>query len=96
MNHPNTFTSIDAAIDALIAHVGSRIVIAIPLAIGKPNPFVNALYRRVKESPVLHLKILTALSFERPRGHSDLEQRFLGPFVERVFGDYPDLDYVAD
>jgi acyl-CoA hydrolase len=96
MNRPNYFSSIDAAIDALIAHVGNRIVLAIPLAIGKPNPFVNALYRRVKESPALHLKILTALSFERPRGHSDLEQRFLGPFVERVFGDYPDLEYVAD
>jgi len=96
MTRPNFFSTIDTAIDSLIAHVGNRIVLAIPLAIGKPNPFVNALYRRVKESPALHLKILTALSFEKPRGHSDLEQRFLGPFVERVFGDYPDLDYVAD
>jgi len=96
MTHPNMFSSIDAAIDALIGRVGNRIVLAIPLGIGKPNPFVNALYRRVKESPALQMKILTALSFERPRGHSDLEQRFLGPFVERVFGDYPDLDYVAD
>ncbi len=96
MTRPNHFSSIDAAIDALIAHVGNRIVLAIPLGIGKPNPFVNALYRRVKESPALHLKILTALSFEKPRGHSDLEQRFLGPFVERVFGNYPDLDYVTD
>ena len=96
MTRPATFTSIDAAIDALIAHVGNRIVLAIPLGIGKPNPFVNALYRRVKDTPALHLKILTALSFEKPRGHSDLEQRFLGPFVERVFGDYPDLDYVRD
>ena len=96
MNRPKTFSSIDAAIDALIAQVGSRIGLAIPLGIGKPNPFVNALYRRVKESPTLHLRILTALSFEKPRGNSDLEQRFLGPFVERVFGDYPDLDYVTD
>ncbi|MEO8104518.1 MAG: acetyl-CoA hydrolase, partial [Betaproteobacteria bacterium] len=96
MTRPNRFPTIDAAIDALIGHVGSHIVLAIPLGIGKPNPFVNALYRRVKESPALHMKILTALSFEKPRGHSDLEQRFLGPFVERVFGDYPDLDYVTD
>ena len=96
MTRPATYSSIDVAIDALIAHVGNHIVLAIPLGIGKPNPFVNALYRRVKESPALHLKILTALSFEKPRGHGDLEQRFLGPFVERVFGDYPDLDYVSD
>ena len=96
MTRPNAFSSIDAAIETLIARVGNRIVLAIPLGIGKPNPFVNALYRRVKGSAVLHLKIITALSFERPRGHSDLEQRFLGPFVDRVFGDYPDLDYVTD
>ncbi len=96
MDRPDCFSSIETAIDALIAHVGNRIVLAIPLGIGKPNPFVNALYRRVKETPALHLKILTALSFEKPRGHSDLEQRFLGPFVERVFGDYPDLDYARD
>ena len=96
MTRPRTFSSIEAAIDALIIHVGDRIVLAIPLGIGKPNPFVNALYQRVKASPTLTMKILTALSFEKPRGHSDLEQRFLGPFVERVFGDYPDLDYVTD
>jgi acyl-CoA hydrolase len=96
MSRPTRSPSIAAAIDTLIAHVGSRIVLAIPLGIGKPNPFVNALYRRVKESPLLELKIITALSFEKPRGLGELEQRFLGPFVERVFGDYPDLDYVAD
>ena len=96
MPRPSSFPSIDVAIDTLIAHVGNRIVMAIPLGIGKPNPFVNALYRRVKASPLLELKIITALSFEKPRGHGDLERRFLGPFVERVFGDYSDLDYVAD
>ena len=96
MPRPTAFCSINSAIDALIAQVGKRIVLAIPLGIGKPNPFVNQLYRRVSAEPALHLKILTALSFEKPRGHSDLEQRFLGPFVERVFGDYPDLDYVTD
>lgn len=96
MPAPLSFSSIDTAVEALIARTGNRIVLAIPLGIGKPNPFVNALYRKVKASPQLHLKILTALSFEKPHGHSDLEQRFLGPFVERVFGDYPDMDYVAD
>ena len=96
MIRPKSFSSIDAAIDALIAQVGKRILLAIPLGIGKPNPFVNALYRRVSNSPALHMKIFTALSFEKPRGHSDLEQRFLEPFVARIFGDYPDLDYVID
>jgi acyl-CoA hydrolase len=37
---------------------------------------------------------MTALSLEKPQGTSELERRFLEPFVERVFGDYPDLTYI--
>jgi hypothetical protein len=29
-------------------------------------------------------------------GKSELEQHFLEPLVERVFADYPDLEYVVD
>ncbi|MBB5019820.1 acyl-CoA hydrolase [Chitinivorax tropicus] len=90
------FSQIEACIDQVIAHVGPHIVLGIPLGIGKPNPFVNALYRRVKAHPAYSLRIITALSLEKPKGHSELENRFVGPFVERVFGDYPDLDYVMD
>ncbi|MEW9899686.1 acetyl-CoA hydrolase/transferase C-terminal domain-containing protein [Chitinivorax sp. PXF-14] len=93
---PMMFDRIEACIDQLIATVGSQIVLGIPLGIGKPNPFVNALYRRVKDNPGLHLRIITALSLEKPKGHSELESRFLDPFVKRVFGDYPDLDFVLD
>ncbi|MDK2124676.1 acetyl-CoA hydrolase/transferase C-terminal domain-containing protein [Parachitinimonas caeni] len=96
MPHPDYFDSIETAVDAVITETGNRIVLGIPLGIGKPNTFVNALYQRVKDNPVLHLTIFTALSLERPQGHSELEKRFLEPFAERVFGDYPDLDYVID
>ena len=96
MATPMRFNSIESCIDSVISTVGNRIVLGIPLGVGKPNPFVNALYRRVKENPALHMKLFTALSLSKPKGKSDLEERFLGPFVERVFGDYPDLDYVAD
>ena len=88
--------SIDAAVDHLLDTVAGDIVLGIPLGVGKPNPFVNALYRRVKANPARRLRIVTALSLEKPVGHSDLEQRFLAPLVERVFEDYPDLDYVKD
>ena len=96
MHEPTHLPTIEAAVDIILQRAGPRIVLAIPLGIGKPNPLVNALYRRVKADASLHLKILTALSLQRPVGHSDLERRFLQPFAERVFGDYPDLDYVGD
>ena len=88
--------SIEAAVDHLLDRIPGRVVLGIPLAVGKPNPFVNALYRRVKGNPARQLRIVTALSLERPVGKSDLERHFLAPLVERVFGDYPDLAYVKD
>ncbi|MDI4632912.1 acetyl-CoA hydrolase [Pelomonas sp. V22] len=89
-----TCTDISTAVDQVLARIPGEIVMAIPLGLGKPNPFVNALYRRVAAEPGRRLKIFTALSLERPVGKSELEQHFLAPLAERVFADYPDLDYV--
>ncbi|MEN9435813.1 MAG: hypothetical protein RIR09_468 [Pseudomonadota bacterium] len=94
MTNPLIIDSIEAAVDHVMDTVQGKIVLGIPLAIGKPNPFVNALYRRVKGNPQRHLKIITALSLEKPVGKSDLEKAFLEPLVARVFADYPDLEYV--
>ena len=91
-----SFDSTEACIEAIIAKVGPRIVVGSPLGIGKPNPLLNALYRRAAADPALHLRIITALSLERPGWHSDLERRFMQPFVARVFGDYPELEYMHD
>jgi acyl-CoA hydrolase len=93
---PLVVDSIARAVDEVLARVDGDVVLGIPLAIGKPNPFVNALYRRIKAQPTRRLRIVTALSLERPVGKSELEDHFLKPLVERVFGDYPDLDYVKD
>ena len=93
---PLTIDSIEAAVDHVLDRIPGKIVLGIPLAVGKPNPFVNALYRRVKRNPARHLRIVTALSLEKPVGKSDLERHFLEPLVERVFADYPDLLYVKD
>lgn len=90
------FHSLEESIDALLDRVGKHIRLGIPLGIGKPNPWVNALYRRVKSDSRYELHIFTALSLEKPSGNSELESRFLDPFVERVFGNYPDFDYVKD
>lgn len=91
-----TLTSLEAAVDHILDTIEGPIVLGIPLGIGKPNPLVNALYRRIKESATRELTIITALSLEKPVGHSELERHFLEPLVERVFADYPDLEYVKD
>jgi len=92
---PRIITDADTAVEAVIERVGKKIVLALPLALGKPCHFVNALYRRAQSDPEIQLHIVTALSLNRPKPGSDLERRFLGPFLERIFGDYPDLDYVT-
>ena len=87
---------VELAVDHVMNTIAGDIVLGIPLGIGKPNPFVNALYQRIKQDGQRRLRIVTALSLEKPVGHSELEQHFLAPLVERVFADYPDLDYVKD
>lgn len=91
-----TFDNTEACIESILAKVGPRLVVGSPLGIGKPNPLLNALYRRAAKDPTIRLRIMTALSLERPRWHSELERRFLQPFAARVFGDYPDPEYMHD
>ncbi len=93
---PIYYEDVESCVEEVISRVGQRIVLGIPLGIGKPNPLVNAIYRRVKTDPVLRLKIVTAITVEVPKGSSDMERRFLEPFVARVFGNYPDLEYAVD
>lgn len=96
MPTPLMMDSIAAAVDHVLDTTPGDIVLGIPLGVGKPNPFVNALYHRIKANPARKLKIITALSLEKPVGKSDVERHFLAPLVERVFADYPDLEYVKD
>jgi acyl-CoA hydrolase len=84
----------DACVEALLQRVGKRIVIGIPLGLGKPAHFVNALYRRAEQDRGIELEILTALSLEVPVGRTLLERRFLEPFCARLYDGYEPLDYV--
>jgi acyl-CoA hydrolase len=86
--------SIDDTVDAMLAAAGPALVLAAPLGLGKPHRLLNALYRRVAADPALSLTVLTALSLTPPRPGSDLERRFLEPFLARHFGsDFVALDY---
>jgi acyl-CoA hydrolase len=89
------FDDAGECVDAALRRLGGRIVLALPLALGKPNPLVNEFYRRAVRDPKVELHIFTALSLRKPTARSELERRFLEPFVARVFGDYPELDYVS-
>lgn len=95
-HHVNFTQDEEAIVQEVIAKVGNTINLAAPLAIGKANHVINAFYRKAKSDPSIKLNILTALTLELPKSKSLLEKRFLKPFVERVFGDYPDLDYELD
>jgi acyl-CoA hydrolase len=88
--------SIEQAVDDVLARLPAHIHMGLPLGLGKPNHFVNALYQRIAQLPQRRLTIYTALCLGRPALGDGLQKRFLEPFTERVFGDYPELDFLAD
>jgi acyl-CoA hydrolase len=93
---PRTFDDVAECVEDTLGRVGPRIVLGLPLGIGKPNPLVNEFYRRARRDPSITLKIFTALSLRAPQWHGELERLFLQPLVERLFGGCVPLDYVRD
>jgi len=90
---PEVFDDVGHCVDAVLRRVGPRIVLALPLGIGKPNPLVNEFYRRALRDPTIDLTILTALSLLKPVAGSALEARLLTPLAARVFGTYVEPEY---
>lgn len=90
---PEVFNDVGQCVDAVLRRVGARVVLALPLGIGKPNPLANEFYRRAARDPALNLTIITALSLLKPQARSALERRLLDPITARVFGSYVEPDY---
>jgi acyl-CoA hydrolase len=96
MRHVERLSAVAETVSRIVAHGGGHLRVAAPLGLGKPNVLLNALYRAVVADANQSLHLYTALSLARPAPKSDLERRFLQPFLDRHFGaDYPDLDYVV-
>ncbi len=87
-------TTINECIDHILTTVGKDLKLGLPLGLGKPNEFVNALYARAKSDSSIKLTIYTALSLERPKDEVGLKGAFINPILKRVFDGYLELDYM--
>jgi len=88
-------TNVEQCVDKAIATVGRTLVLAAPLGLGKPVQLMNAFYHRVAADPSLSLHIVTALCLEVPRPGSHIEANLAGPIMQRLFGDYEELAFLA-
>jgi acyl-CoA hydrolase len=89
-----TFDTADACAASIIDRVDGNVRMAVPIGIGKPMLLVNALCRRAAADPKIQLSIFTGLTLTRPRAGSMLQQRFVGPLLDRLFPGYPEAAYV--
>ncbi|MFO1109226.1 MAG: acetyl-CoA hydrolase/transferase C-terminal domain-containing protein [Bradyrhizobium sp.] len=92
---PKLYSDPEAVVDDIIDDVGKDLVVGLPLGLGKANHVVNALYARAAADSSIRLTLISALTLEKPNPTSLLEARFGIPVVQRLFGGYPDLAYVA-
>ena len=91
---PQMFDDVGEIVEEALRRVGKRVVLALPLGIGKPNLIANEFFRRARADRGLDLTIFTALSLRKPTATSDLERRFIEPLAARIFGNYPELEYL--
>lgn len=96
MTAPHRYESARACVDATIERVGRRIVLGLPLALGKANHIANAFYARACTDPDIDLTIYTALSLEPPGAPNALAARLLDPVAGRLYEGYPELAYARD
>lgn len=87
------FDNYDHCARGIITTVGKKIIIGVPLGIGKPIGLLNALYRQACDDPSINLTIVTGLTLARPLIKNDLEKKFIEPILNRILKDYEDPLY---
>src|ERR1700710_1334950 len=90
---PKLFSDPEAIAGGIIRDVGPTPVVGLPLALGKANHVINALYARAVADRSINLTFFSALTLEKPKPNGLLERRFITPVIDRLFGGYPDLAY---
>jgi hypothetical protein len=90
---PDQHQQAESVADRIIERLGGRIVLALPLGLGKANLIANALFERAVEDRTIDLEIFTALTLEKPSWSSDMERRFIEPLNEQLYSGYPGLAY---
>jgi hypothetical protein len=86
-------TQADDVAKAIIERLDGKIVLGLPLGLGKANHIANALYARAATDRSISLRIFTALTLTPPEPGSLLEKRFMAPILARTLGGYPELAY---
>jgi len=87
------FSDPEAIAEDIIRDVGTKLVVGLPLGLGKANHIANALFARAVADRTIDLTFFSALTLEKPRPSNLLERRFITPVIERLFGGYPELAY---
>lgn len=77
----------------IVERTNGDVRVATPLGLGKPVTLLNALTGLAMADPSIRLSIFTALTLEHPNPSGDVERRFLGPALDRLFGAYPEVLY---
>jgi acyl-CoA hydrolase len=91
---PKLYRDVETCVEETLRKVGRRVTLGTPLGLGKANHIVNEFFRRAREDSSIDLHIFTALTLARPHWKGELERRFVEPLAERLFGGYPELEYL--
>lgn len=87
------FRDPEAIAEDILRNVGPRLMVGLPLGLGKANSIANALYARAAADRSIDMTFFTALTLEKPRPKNLVQWRFIAPVIDRLFGDYPSLAY---
>lgn len=90
------FKNYQDTINSILNQVGKKIVMGIPLGLGKPIGIVNSLYQLACSDNTIDLTIITGLTLARPTITNELQKRLADPILERIIHDYEDPLYEKD